>query len=118
VALSGVGTLTAGGVRAAVQELRDSSLDDLRRLLAEYCGAHKAADTAGADILVAEVETKTRMVNVARLLRAGAKFGVVTIIAAVIGVPVAREVNDLMGWTPPPITIVRQMSPAQTRIRD
>ena len=36
-----------------------------------------------------------------------------TIIASLIGVAVEHEVNGLMGWTPPPITIVRQMSPSQ-----
>jgi hypothetical protein len=37
----------------------------------------------------------------------------VVVIASLIGVAVEHEVNDLMGWTPPPITIVRQMSPTQ-----
>ena len=36
-----------------------------------------------------------------------------TIIASLIGVAVEHEANDLMGWTPPPITIVWQMSPSQ-----
>jgi hypothetical protein len=111
--LSGVGTLTTGGVRAAIQELRDSSLEELRRLLAECYGARKAGDTLDTDLLAAKVETTTKMINVAKLLRAGAKWGVVTIIASLIGVAVTHEANDFMGWTPPPITIVRQMSPAQ-----
>jgi len=109
--LSGTGTLTVSGVRAAVQELRDSSLEELRRLVDEYRQAHQAAGTI--DILATKVETTTRMGNVARLLRTAAKWGVVTIIAALIGAGVDHEVADLMGWTPPPITIVRQMSAAQ-----
>lgn len=54
------------------------------------------------------------MVSVARLLRAGAKRGAVTVIAAMIGVPVTHEVSDLVGWTRPSIAVVRQMSPTQT----
>ena len=102
-----------GDIRDAVQELRDSSLEELRRLLAGYSRAHKAGDTTDTGILAAKVGTTTRMGKVAHLLRAGAKWGVVTIIASLIGVAVEHEVNDLMGWTPPPITIVRQMSPSQ-----
>lgn len=68
---------------------------------------------SGVDALVAKVKTRTRIVNVAPLLRAAAKWGVLTIIAALIGTAVDHEANDLMGWTPPSIIIVRQMSPAQ-----
>ncbi|MGO8947578.1 MAG: hypothetical protein ACLQUY_07925 [Ktedonobacterales bacterium] len=107
------GTLTVADVRDAVLELRDSSLEDLRRLLAEYSRARKAGDTTDSDILAAKVETTTRMAKVAHLLRVGAKWGVVTIIASLISLPVDYEVTDLMGWTPPPITIVREMSPSQ-----
>jgi hypothetical protein len=107
------GTLTVADIRDAVQELRDSSVDELRRLLVEYYRDNKAGHTADSDILAAKVETTTRMVKVARLLRAGAKWGAVTIIASLIGVAVDHEVSDLMGWTPPSITIVRQMSPPQ-----
>jgi ribosomal protein L29 len=118
--LSGSGTLTVGGVRAAVQELRDSSLDELRRLLDEHRQAldelrqaRTADDTTGIDALATKVEARAKMPNVARLLRTAAKWGAVTIIAAVIGAGVDHEVSDRMGWTPPPITIVQQMSPAQ-----
>jgi hypothetical protein len=107
------GTLTVVDIRAAIQELRDSSVDELRRLVIEYYRDNKAGHTTDSDILAAKVETTTRMVKVARLLRAGAKWGAVTIIASLIGVAVDHEVSDLMGWTPPSITIVRQMSRPQ-----
>jgi len=51
-ALSGVGTLTVGAAQAAVQELRDSNLEELRRLLDEYLQAYEARDTADIDVLV------------------------------------------------------------------
>ena len=73
------GMLTVGDIRDAVQELRDSSLEELRRLLAGFSRAHKAGDTTDTDILAAKVGTTTRMGMVAHLLRAGAKWGVVTI---------------------------------------
>ena len=111
--LSGMGTLTTGSIRAAVQELHDSSVEELRRLLTEFLLAQKAGVSTDTDNLAVKVETKARMVSVARVLRAGAKWGIVTIIASLIGVGVEHEVNDFMGWTPPPITIVQQMSPAQ-----
>jgi len=111
--MSATATLTVGGVRAAVQELRDSSLEDLRRLLAEYSLANQAGEATDVDALARKVETTTRMVTVARLLRAGAKWGAITIIAALISSVVDHAVNYLMGWTPPSITVVRQMSPAQ-----
>ena len=66
------GTLTVGDIRDAVQELRDSSLEELRRLLAEYSRAHKVGDTTDTGILAAEVGTTTRMGKVGHLLRAGA----------------------------------------------
>jgi hypothetical protein len=111
--LSGVGTLTVGGIRAAVQELHDSSVEELLRLLTEFLAAQRAGGSTDARNLAAKVETTTRMVSVARVLRAGAKWGIVTIIASLIGVGIEHEVNDLMGWTPPSITIVHQLSPAQ-----
>lgn len=111
--LSGVGTLTAGGIRAAVQELHDSSVEELKRLLTEFLATQRAGGSRDPRNLAAKVETTTRMVSVARVLRAGAKWGIVTIIASLIGAGIEHEVVDLMGWTPPPITIVRQMSPAQ-----
>jgi hypothetical protein len=111
--LSGVGTLTAGGIRAAVQEIHDSSVEELKRLLTEFIAAQSAGNTADAGDLAAKVETTTRMVSVARLLRAGTKWGIVTILASLIGLGFEHEANDLMGWTPPSITIVQQMSHAQ-----
>jgi hypothetical protein len=107
------GTLTVADVRDAVQELCSVGVVELRRLLAEYYQAGKAGHTTDSDTLAAKVETTTRMVKVARLLRVGAKWGAVTILASLIGAPVDHEVSDLMGWTPPPITIVVEMSPAQ-----
>jgi hypothetical protein len=86
-----------GTIRDAVQELHDASLEDLRRLLAEY-------DRATAP---------TGMPSLAKLIRAGAKFGIVTIIAAIIGAPVTYEESNLLHWTPPSITVVQQMSPTQ-----
>jgi len=73
------GMLTVCDIRYAVQELRDSSVEELRRLLAGFSRAHKAGDTTDTDILAAKVGTTTRMGMVAHLLRAGAKWGVVTI---------------------------------------
>jgi hypothetical protein len=111
--LSGVGTLTAGGIRAAVQELHDSSVEELKRLLTEFLATQRAGGSTDAADLPAKVETTTSMVSVARVLRAGAKWGIATIIAALIGAGIEHEANDFMGWTPPSITVVRQMSPAQ-----
>jgi hypothetical protein len=54
-------------------------LRKLRRLLAGYSRAHKARDTTDTGILAAKVGTTTRMGKVAHLLRAGAKWEVVTI---------------------------------------
>ena len=103
------GTLTVGDIRDAAQELRDSSLEELRRLLAGYSRAHRAGDTTDTDILAAEVETMTRMGKVGHLLRAGAKWGVVTIYRE----PDRRCGScNTFGCTTA-ITIVRQMSPSQ-----
>jgi hypothetical protein len=49
------GTLTVGDIRDAVRELRDFSLEELRRLLAGYSRAHKAGDTTDTGILTAKV---------------------------------------------------------------
>jgi len=73
------GTLTVGDIWDAVPELRDFSLEELRRLLAGYSRAQKAGDTTDTGILAAKVGTTTRMGKVGHLLRAGAKWGVVTI---------------------------------------
>jgi ribosomal protein L29 len=109
-ALSGVGMLSAGNVRAAAQELRDSSREELQRLLDLYL--RDRAQVAVAEILAAHAETAGKP-SLARVIRAGFKFGIMTIIAAVISGPVSHEEGRLMHWTPPPITVVRQMSPAQ-----
>jgi hypothetical protein len=53
------------------------------------------------------------MPGLARLIRAGARFGIMTIIAAVISGPVSNVESALMHWTPPSISKVQQMSPAQ-----
>lgn len=109
--LRGEGTTVAGGtVRDAVQELRDSSLEELRRLLDLYI--RDPANVAAVETLAAQAET-TGMPSLAKLIRAGAKFGIMTIIAAIIGGPVNNEESNLMHWTPPSITKVQQMSPAQ-----
>jgi hypothetical protein len=55
------GMLTVGDIRDAVQELRDSSVEELRRLLAGFSRADKAGDTTDTDILAAMVGTTTRM---------------------------------------------------------
>lgn len=111
--LSAAGRVTVGDIRDAVQELRESSLDELRRLVAEYTQAHKAEDTTDAGILATKVEAATNMARVAHLLRLAAKWGIVTILASLLNIPVEHGVTELMGWAPPSITIVRQMSPSQ-----
>jgi hypothetical protein len=105
-------TLTVGGIRDAVQELRDSSLEELRRLLAEYDRANKAGHTVDSTVLAAHAET-TGMPSLAKLIRAGAKLGIMTIITAIISGPVNYEESNLLHWTPPSITVIQQMSPAQ-----
>ena len=109
--LRGEGTLVAGGtVRDAVQELRDSSREELRRLLDLYL--RDRAHAGAAETLAAQADT-TGMPSLAKLIRAGAKFGIMTIIAAIISGPATYEESNLMHWTPPSITKIRQMSPAQ-----
>ena len=109
--LQGQGTIVAGGtVRDAVQELRDSSREELSRLLDLY--NRDRAQLAGAETVATQAET-TGMPGLAKLIRAGAKFGIMTIIAAIISGPVNNEESNLMHWTPPPITKVQQMSPVQ-----
>ena len=49
----------------------------------------------------------------ARLIRAGARWGIITIIAAIIGVPVEHAVDDFMDWNPPTVQVVQQMSRSQ-----
>jgi hypothetical protein len=113
VTMSATATLTVGAIRDAVQELRDSSLEELRRLLAEYDRANKAEHTADSSALAAHAAETTGMPSLAKLIRAGAQFGIMTIIAAVISGPVTYEESNLLHWTPPSITVVQQMSPAQ-----
>jgi len=109
--LRGEGTLVAGGtVRDAVQELRDSSREELQRLLDLYL--RDRAHAGAAETLAAQADT-TGMPSLAKLIRAGAKFGIMTIIAAIISGPVTYEESNLMHWTPPSITKIQQMSPAQ-----
>ena len=91
------GTLTVEGIRDAVQELHDASIEQLRSLLAEYDRANKTTGTP----------------RLAELIRAGAKFGIAAIITAIIGGPVTYEEGNLLHWAPPSITVVQQMSPAQ-----
>ncbi len=90
-------TLTADGIRDAVQELHDATLEELRRLLAEY---DRGTDATG-------------MPSLAKLIRAGAQFGIMTIIAAIISGPVTYKEGEFLHWAPPSITVVQQMSPAQ-----
>lgn len=105
--------LMTADIRAVVQDLHDSSPEELSRLRDAIQEAERAEGIANPDNLAAKVETTTRMATFARLLRSGARFGLVAIIASAIGAPVQYGVDDLMGWTPPSVTIVRQMSPAQ-----
>jgi hypothetical protein len=108
------GTLTASGVvRDALQELRDSSLEDLKHLLVEYYQAKKSGDSGDIDALATEVENTAKLPKVARLLRTVATWSALAILSTLIGVPVDHEANQLLGWSPPSITAIRQMSPAQ-----
>jgi hypothetical protein len=117
--LRGEGTLVAGGtIRDAVQELRDSSREELQRLLNLYimdaavlCCRHDAP-VATAETVAEQAEV-TGKPSLAKLIRAGAKFGIMTILAAIISGPVNYEESDLLHWTPPSITQVQQMSPVQ-----
>jgi len=111
--ISATAMLTVHDIRCVVDELRESSLEELRRLLDDYLRTHKAGDNTDADALATRVKNKTNMAKVAGLVRVAAKWGVITIIAAVIGSGVDHEMGELMGWTPPSITVVRQMSPSQ-----
>jgi hypothetical protein len=106
-------------IRAAVQELHDASLEEFRQLLMariesadgfDFYGI--AEDQAGVDAL-ASGASADGLPGVARLIRAGARWGIVTIIAAIIGVPVDHAVGDFMGWNPPTVQVVQQMSPGQ-----
>ena len=71
------------------------ALRKLRSLLAGYSRAHKMGDTTDTGVLAAKVETTTRMGKVAYLLRAGTKWGVVTICREPDRVAVEHEVNEL-----------------------
>jgi hypothetical protein len=64
------------------------------------------------ELLATQAET-TGMPGLARLIRAGARFGIMTIIAAIISGPVSNAESSLMHWTPPSISKIQQMSPAQ-----
>jgi hypothetical protein len=76
-------------------------------------GQQAALQQAAAnDALAARVEV-AGMPSLAKLIKAAAKFGALTIIAAIISGPVDNAERSLLGWTPPPVRVVRQMSPAQ-----
>jgi hypothetical protein len=104
------GSLGLAGIRSAVQELHDSSREELRRLLDLYDRERARADAAEA--IAAQAET-TGKHGLAKLIRAGLKVGAVGIIMTIINVPVSHEENNLMRWNPPPITQVQEMSPQQ-----
>src|SRR5712691_5829595 len=109
--LRGEGRLVAGGtIRDAVQELHDSSREQLRQLLIQLSQAPRtivAIDGHDED-LAAQAES-SGMPSVAKLIRAAAKFGIVTVIAAIISGPVSNEEDSIMHWTPPPVTKIQQM---------
>jgi hypothetical protein len=113
VELSGEGRIL-GAVRAAVQELRDSSQDDLSQILAEIRAlrAQQLVQPTAAAAVAVSAESRG-MPRLGELVRARAKWGVITILAAIIGAGVEHEVYALAGWNPPSITVVRQMSRAQ-----
>jgi hypothetical protein len=41
------------------------------------------------------------------------RFGIASILAAIISGPVTEAESNLFGWTPPSVTVIRQMSPKQ-----
>ncbi len=88
------GTLTVGAIRDALRSCVIPVLRKLRRLLAGYSRARKAGDATDTDIPAAKFESTIRMGMVAHLLRAGAKWGVVTIYREPDRVAVDHEVND------------------------
>jgi hypothetical protein len=105
--------LIALDIRYAVQELHDSSLDELSRLQNAIQKTQSTGEAIDPDKLAAKVEATTRMATFSRLLRSGSKWSLAAIIASLISVPINYGVNDFMGWTPPSVTVVRQMSPSQ-----
>ena len=115
VHLRGEGGLVAGGtIRDAVQELHDSSREQLRLLLIQLSQAPRTVVVIdGLDEDLAAQAESTGMPSLAKLIRAAAKFGIMTIIAAIISGPVGNEESSLLHWTPPSITKIQRMSPAQ-----
>jgi hypothetical protein len=104
-----------GYVQDAVQEMHDSSRADLELLssrLVVYWEAKTTAVPLPAETVAAEAE-KAGLSAVAKLVRAGAKFGIASIIAAIISGPIVNEEGNLLHWTPPPISVVQAMSPQQ-----
>jgi hypothetical protein len=106
-------------IREAVQELHDASVEEFRQLLMARISSSDgirfydiAEDQAVVDALVSGASARG-LPRVAKLIRAGARFGIITIIAAIISAPVDHEVNDFMGWNPPTVQVVKQMSPNQ-----
>ena len=109
-------------IRQAVQELHDASLEQFRQLLiARNSSSHRTIldglfeDEAAVEVAdaMATDASGRGLPGMAKLIRAGVKFGIITIIATIIGAPVEHEVYDFMGWNPPPVQVVRQMSPRQ-----
>jgi hypothetical protein len=116
VHLKGEGRLSIGTIRAAVQELHDSSHYELQERWNTWNQVNylRVPAVRGNEVAaLADEADKSRMTSLAKLIRAGAKFGAMTIIAAIISGPVNNTESDLFGWTPPSVTVVRQMSPAQ-----
>ena len=106
-------------IRAAVQELHDASVEEFRQLVMSRIESSDgirfydlAEDQAAVDAL-ASGASAGGLPRVARLIRAGARWGIITIIAAIIGVPVEHAVDDFMGWNPPTVQVVQQMSRSQ-----
>lgn len=109
-------------IRQAVQELHDASLEEFRQLLIVRISSSDPTILDGLPEDEAAVEAVDALATdasgsglpgMAKLIRAGAKFGMITIIAAIISTPVEHEVDDFMGWNPPPVQVVRQMSSRQ-----
>lgn len=102
-------------IQAAVQEMHDSNRDEFRRLVAFLKSSWSAGQVAvplPAEMVASQAE-KAGLSAVAKLVRVGAKWGIATIIAAIISGPIQSEEAVLGHWTPPSITQVQKMSPEQ-----
>jgi hypothetical protein len=113
VRMQGEGRLSIAVIRAAVQEMHDSSPADLG-VLQEEVRALRAqlAQPAVIEAVAASAE-KHHMPSLARMFRSAAKFTALTIIAAIISGAASTAENSIMGWNPPSITEIQRMSPAQ-----